>query len=383
MLAMRAWWLVVASVSFGGAFGYGMTWNEFRPRPLPESKPVVDPSQGTPRIVLPDSTFYEFGRVPQGVPQHHVYRIQNQGNAPLILTLKSKQCHCTLADLGADENTLTVPPGGEAPVALSLDGSLPGGAFSKSVVLTTNDPTFDELTLMLQGTVVLTVHLMPENLIFSALSPTEPTVGTVKVYSFHQDPLEIVGHAFDQPSGADHLSVEIRPLPAEDLVEQQARSGYEVLVTVQPGLPLGPLEQRLVIDTNLEAPRQLFLPVVGRVTGDISVHGRAWSKEDGVARLGLVSSAQGLQQEFTLVVRGEHRASTRFSVEKLEPEWLQVEIVDPQGSSSVSRVKLHIPPGSPIINRTGGPAGYGQILLKTTHPDLPQLRIDLDFAVER
>ena len=73
---------------------------------------------------------------------------------------------------------------------------------------------------------------------------------------------------------------------------------------MKPGLPLGRFDQWLTVTTNLEDAEKLKIPVIGRVVGNISVHGRPyWNEEQGVVRIGHVKSATGIRAPLNIVMK--------------------------------------------------------------------------------
>ncbi len=96
-------------------------------------------------------------------------------------------------------------------------------------------------------------------------------------------------------------------------------------------------------------------------------------------------SAKAVLQVF---VKGEYRHDVAFSVGKVDPEsYLEVNISPPeelnQGKTIRYLVTIEIPSGLNPINRLGSAeAGYGRIVLETTHPQTKQVPIRVKFAVE-
>ena len=69
------------------------------------------------------------------------------------------------------------------------------------------------------------------------------------------------------------------------------------------------------------------------------------------------------------------------------PSVLKVSLGQPSeinnGAVVADAVMIDIPPGSPPVNHLGSEQGkLGEIILETTHPQVPKLRILVRFAVE-
>jgi hypothetical protein len=133
------------------------------------------------------------------------------------------------------------------------------------------------------------------------------------------------------------------------------------------------------------------LPIEGTIDSDISIVGRDWNSDANRLRIGDVQRATGAKRELFIVLRGPKRNDVTITPEKVDPEWIKVNVgkAEPwntgaSGDGGVTRVPLtiEIPPDSPIVNRLGSDqAKFGQVILHTTHPDVPQIRMNLSFIV--
>jgi CTP:molybdopterin cytidylyltransferase MocA len=173
-----------------------------------------------------------------------------------------------------------------------------------------------------------------------------------------------------------------------ELDDPAAKSGLSVAVTIKPGLPLGPIRQKIRLVTNLPRASVLEVPIEGAIQSDISVVGPGWKSEQGVLSLGTVSHTQGIKRTLMLLVHGPHRQDVRFSVGKVVPSLLRVQIGESRqiGSGAVVQVPLEIeiPPGSPPVSYlSASQSKLAEIVLETTHPEAKQLRLWVQFAIER
>jgi hypothetical protein len=181
--------------------------------------------------------------------------------------------------------------------------------------------------------------------------------------------------------------VTYEPLSKEELDQNSAKSGLVVTVTSKPGLPLGPIRQKILLQTNVEDHNELQLPLQGNVTSDISVIGPDWSGTTGALRMGLIKSNQGATKTLKLVTRGPHRGDITFEVESKNPDFLKVEIGERTefagGSVTQVPITISVPKGLPPVNHSGTRLGkLAEIQIKTNHPDVPHVPVRVQFVIQ-
>jgi hypothetical protein len=133
------------------------------------------------------------------------------------------------------------------------------------------------------------------------------------------------------------------------------------------------------------------IPIEGTIDSDISVVGRGWDAQYGRLRIGEVSGSRGVKWDVSLILRGPLRHEVTIKPQSVDPSWLKVTLGDKTDVSTgtgreggVTRIPLtiEIPPGTPPVNRLGSDQGkYGEIIFETTHPDVKQIRMYLQFVV--
>jgi hypothetical protein len=179
-------------------------------------------------------------------------------------------------------------------------------------------------------------------------------------------------------------------MPAGGLeTDREARSGKLVRVTLKPGLPQGTLQQKIVLKTNLDEVPEVPVKVYATLGGDISVVavGSGWDAERNLLRLGTVDATKGVSRKLLLVVRGKHREQVQFEPVKVFPKWLEISMGKTvqigNGMVNQTPLSITIPPNASSAVHLGSEQGkLGEVRLKTNHPDVPELKIDLQFATE-
>ncbi|NLE37028.1 MAG: hypothetical protein GX621_03290, partial [Pirellulaceae bacterium] len=150
----------------------------------------------------------------------------------------------------------------------------------------------------------------------------------------------------------------------------------------------GPFLQTILVRTSLsEAPR-IEIPVKGKVGSDISVVGRDWDENRQMLRLGVLDPAEDAERTLLLVVRGRHRQHVDFEVaEVFPPGLIQAELDKESGTKKGIAIrvplKIRIPKHGGSANYLGsGQSPVGHVLIETTHPEIPRIKIPISFAIE-
>ena len=100
---------------------------------------------------------YSFGKIPQGRPVIHVFKIQNIGTEPLILENVQASCGCTTPEWSRDP----IGPGAEASIKVGYN-AYSEGHFNKTVTILYNNG--QTKALIISGEVYkLPASAAPEN----------------------------------------------------------------------------------------------------------------------------------------------------------------------------------------------------------------------------
>jgi hypothetical protein len=397
---MKSIWIVTLfSLAAGTAVGIGATWEEFRnetigfgtlanldetPIPGASLPDIADKKQ--PRLVILSERSYDFGHMEMSTKESHDFIVANDGQAPLVITIGTSTCKCTVGrnkKTGGDE--IIVQPGQQEVITLTWTAISSPGEFRQSAPFRTNDPREREFELSIHGIVTTTLSVYPPDVVFTALSPREATTAEVGVYGYRREPIDLLGCELEKGPGSEFFDVTCVPMPPDTKFPfAGATSGWWVRLAVKPGLPLGAIQQKILLQTSYDTDRKLVVPVRGNVTSDLKVYGQDWDAEQGMLTFGTVASSEGAQRKLFLVTR--HKP-IKVDVEEVDPGTVQVEVGEPveTGSGGAVRipVTISVPQGADAVDRLGGAAGpLGQVLLKTSHPDAAHVRILVRFLVQ-
>jgi len=390
---MKAALALALTAALGVGAGFGMAVWRFGGLPgegeLPPLVPGSERSEaggagsGNPRVVV-DAEEYDFGVMDLDAEMSHDFVLRNVGEGVLKLQKGETSCRCTLSEL----KTTEIPPGESAKVTLTWSGNEALGPYRQTATVFTNDPARPRLELIVSGRITAAARAVPRELVFSQVSAGEPATAEIPLYGYLEEPLEVQDYELARAETAEYFDVAFEPLKPELLKEEAgAKSGFLVRVTVKPGLPQGPFRQTIKVQTNLEGPTPVEIPVKGTVTSDIMVVGPGWSDEHGLLDLAAIGSREGAERRLLLIVRGPHRREVHFEPAEISPDLLRVELGQTKevnkGLVLQTPIWIRIPPGSRPANHLGGEQGeLGTILLKTGHPKAPLLRIRVRFVVE-
>jgi len=337
--------------------------------------------------IVVDREEHVFGVLDPGIAGRHEFRITNTGTGPLVLRRGKSTCGCCTCVCTVQMPEGPIAPGQTGKVRLEWISKVYTGLYRQTETLLTNDPQRPEVKLYVSGRYGSPVRSVPETLVFSRVPAGEGAAGEMRVYCYAAEPLRIAESHWADPATAPSFQVALDPLTAEQLREEPiAQSGYRLRVTVRPGLPLGAFRQRLALKTNLKAVPNVDIAIQGEVTEPITIVGRGWDTRTGVLSLGTLDGRQGAVWPLVLMAHGAHAKQVQFKRSEVKPPWLGVELgptaLGQDGASSRTPLTLRIAPGSrPAAHLGAGQGEPGRIVFQTSHPRLPELRVEVRFAV--
>jgi Protein of unknown function (DUF1573) len=384
---MRIVSVIVLSAIIGTAVGAALAYVEVRPGAVapPVARPIETPSppgESEPRVSV-DGPQFDFGTMQRGTTMSHDFLFHNTGHGPLTLRVGNTSCKCTLGSVP----DAPIPPGGQVSVKLEWTAKINAGPFRQTATVITNDPTHSRVELQVDGKVTEATGVAPENFIFDKVTAGETKSADVYVMAMAQDEVKVGDPVLSNTETQKFFDVRIEQVERSALPNPDAKQGVRITVTAKPGLPLGRFDQWLRLTTNIKDAKKLEIPVIGRIVGNISIHGRLWNEEQGVLRLGTISSETGTSAPLNIVIRGEGADATTLSVESCDPPELIAKLGEPKHlSPTLVHVPLvvQIPPGTPpMAHLETEQSEAGKIVLKTNSKEAAEMVLHVRFAVER
>ena len=388
---------VVAGALGGATLGY---W-EARPWELddlagaapaaatPSARNAGDSAPNRGPVALAKETTYEFGNMESGTKKRHSFPIKNDGDAPLKITFLSHTCKCTEVKLGdkpvEPNDAIEVSPGGETTVALEWAAKVPPGPFRHGADFSTNDPRLPRLEIKVEGEIVASSTLLPAQFAFGTVRAGDKGRAEVLVLSFLEPEVKLEAPTVVEPKLAEHLTVTTEPVAKADLPDKNAVAGARLVAVYDARAGAGPFGGSIRVGTNLDKAQVLEIPVYGSVKGDVSIFGRGWNEAAGLLRMAPVASAEGGKTRLSVTVRGQQAAVIMLAVAKVEPAELKAALGERRtvGAIIQQELTIEIPPGTrPMVRAGENDGGEGQIVLSTTNPLTPEVRLRVNFTVK-
>ncbi len=380
---MRILPVAVGAVIAGAAIGATSAYWSVGPSHDVES--LFD-GPGVATVALPEfrinATTHDFGVMERGSSKSHSFKVTNNGQAPLQIAVGATSCKCTIGDV---ENK-PIPPGKTVDVTLRWEAKTLAGPFRQTATLLTNDPRSPHVELQVQGEVIDVAALQPQDWLFDKVPAGEKRTKSIYLMSFERDEFEIGSTEIEPSEGQKYFDVSVHQVPREELPDPKAKSGVRLDVTLQGQVPLGPLHHWVVVKTNLPEFEERAIPILGRVVGDISIHGPSWNEESGRLYIGVVDQQEGQETRMLISVKGPHADGIEITVGETDPEALKVELGEPKQVRDQVHIQLtlRIPPGTVPSNHLGTAQGEpGRVTLRTNHPVSPEISFEVLYAVQK
>jgi hypothetical protein len=161
-----------------------------------------EPAASGARIMFAASDF-DFGKVDSGTEVKHEFVFTNMGNQTLEVTSVKTSCGCTTAG----DWDKKVDPGQTGKIPVQFNSSGYGGAVRKSVFVACNDPTRENVTLNLQGTIWKAFDLSPPFAVFNLKPEGQSNENlTIKITSNADEPVSVSHPACPNPAFQTELT---------------------------------------------------------------------------------------------------------------------------------------------------------------------------------
>jgi hypothetical protein len=354
-------------------------------------KPKKTPEEAKkkqPKLEVENGEQYDFGSMERFATMQHTFKIKNIGQAPLEIHSRRTTCKCTITHT----TDTSCVPGKSLEVTLEWTGKAAEGApeFRQVAELGTNDPDVPVLRLHIYGYVTETVRALPDELALGRGASNDGVSAEFRLFGFRSDSIEVNEFSWEEEDTARYFDFSFEPLPDQEVSQEKgATCGLLAKVAVKPGMPLGPINQRLRISLDVEKAAKVNIPIQGEVTSDILIaSSRDFNSPKSLLRFGMIRQGEGAEAKLDVYVRGEHRQNVEFSIGEMKPAgYFDVTIGDPislnNGKTIKRSVTIGVKKGVEPINCLGAElAPHGVIVLESTHPFTKQVPIHVKFAVE-
>lgn len=339
-----------------------------------ESSDSTPAATGSPQIVV-EQEEHDFGDLTHQEQVSHIFRVFNQGDAPLRLQRGPTTCKCTMSTLPEQD----IPPGQGAEIELTSKVIERRGFFSHSATIFTNDPRRRELTLKIIGAIRETLGAKPNEV--TLVGSISGKAFDVLVFSQIWDQMKIV--AVDSP--IEGLSWQELPPEPKSLGENSATSARRLRFVFPEDFAETDIHHTLVVKAahpeRPDAVSETAIELRGEVRrdelglfGDKMYTGR-------IMRLGTLVRGQGAKETLVLKFRG-HDRPIKIKEICVKPDLVQVSVKPfqpDQPDSNLFRVEVVIPPETPACDYMG--VRMGEVLIETDHPTRPTVKFQIEFSI--
>ena len=390
---MRLWQIAAGVLLVGTLVGVGHALMNYRDPGLEFAGFVAGtlvPDTGVEQsdvaiLVTEDGTEYDFGSMDRGDTQEYAFTFRNDGTRPLSLKITRTTCMCAVGELEAD----SIPPGESREVTLRWTPKKYEIDFRETATLTTSDPKRPVVTLAIFGRVLPRVRSVPTNVAFGNITADASREARTIIYGYQSDKLEVVGTRWLRPELAEFFEIGFQPATTEELEREiDAKAAIVCQLKLKPGLPPGAFQQRVLVTLRTDKETAVEIPIHGKMVADVTIVGRGFDADTRTLRLGHVSQKDGKQATLVMTAKGPHRNDLNAEITLTEPaDLLQASFGEPrslnQGAAIMRILKIEVPAGSRFANHLGNTAAQkpGRIIISTNHPSVPQIEIQVRFAV--
>jgi hypothetical protein len=220
------------------------------PAPATPAAPAKKP------VLVASETIHDAGRVRRGEPVEAVFRIENRGDADLVIKSVDPSCGCTVASFDKK-----LAPGASGEVRARVDTADYAGPITKAVTVLSNDPANPRLVLTIRADVQADVSMAPTYARLLQVQSLEPAKAEVRLWCDDGTPLEVRGVR----SPETWIQAAARRAEGSEVDATRPQPQWIVSVTLGADAPLGPLGSSVEIDTNHPRQPKVELPLSGFV----------------------------------------------------------------------------------------------------------------------
>lgn len=345
-------------------------------------RPEPSASGPHPKLVCPNE-LHKFGLMELGTERSNVYKIRNEGEADLIMKTGTPTCKCTHFQLSKSK----LKPGEECEVFLTWKPKAESHEFRQRAPIHTNDPANEIFWLALEGVVAQAIDTEPtDQWSTGTISADVPTEVRGTVFSRMLDAFELV----DLQSDCEGISLNYQPMDSESLKEiPGAKSGYEIVASISPDLPLGKFEEQIQFkmksDQEVANKDEVYsVTLSGHKLGPVQfipLAGVRFNSDNNRLSIGEFSASDGRKAKM-LVFVSQHPDGEEIKIEGVESSlpFVKAEMVQvksPPNAKKRFELRIEVPPGSPAGNREAKNAV--DVVIKTNHPQARSIPLKLGF----
>ena len=272
-----------------------------------KSKPAAEaPAElKAPRLTVVEPV-KDFGTVAKGDKIDWSFAIKNTGDSDLQILAARPACGCTVADFDK-----VIKPGQMGKVTAHVDTTNFTGPITKSVTIETNDPNTPSSVLNIQAIVKPYVDALPAGFIRYNIIQGDAEMQSFTLVSDEEAPFEIT--KVDVPGA--YVKVNYAKIDKPEDLLKAGRAGqnqYRFNVTLGgANAPIGPLAERIRIQTNSKHQPEYLVSISGLVRPSIRVEPQA-------VNFGEVAPSDAAAERTVILHSNDLKAPASFNVTRAE-----------------------------------------------------------------
>ncbi|MDW7645986.1 MAG: DUF1573 domain-containing protein [Desulfuromonadales bacterium] len=190
-----------------------------------------------------ETTNFRFGEIYQGQQLEHAFRLENTGNAPLLIERIRSSCGCTAALLSEYQ----IEPGQSAQLRVTFDSTRFRGPVVKTVYVYTNDPLHRVAQFYLRGQVT------PE----LVLEPARADLGALEAGAVGEAAI-VIGNVGPQNIAIQDIQTDLQDVRAT-LSSEMLQAGGSVTLHITVAAGEGAVKRKGYVVISTDSP---YSPVV-------------------------------------------------------------------------------------------------------------------------
>lgn len=204
-------------------------------------------------LAFTDAPIYDFGKVLGGSEIKHIFTIKNIGQEPLKILSVTETCACTASILTQDE----ILPGKIGKISSVLQVPSGNHLIQENILIHTDDPIQNTLTLTFKGEVYLPLTTFPERFAIGTHNPLQKPLK--KRISLHlQEGVKIIGVRTD----TKHIEAALYKDGDIPMINLQLLQTF----------PVGKYSQNLLVDYSYKGEKGTHnVYIYGEIVGDLHI----------------------------------------------------------------------------------------------------------------
>ncbi len=246
-----------------------------------------------------------------------------------------------------------IPPGGEGKISVTFATKGRKGTQTKSINVTTNDPTQTKIVLDIKADIIIQFGFEPSKAVFGRATADKLEPLTLKASGEKLGDIQIRSTKITNPDHVNYYTIKLND------VGKGPERQLDLIITPSQSIPVGRFNDVLEIETNLENEPKIEVYIVGEILGPIDLRPRSVTLQS-------VGDNQPLSGELQLIPTGTRRFTVVSA--KCNDSRLTFDIGQPDPEGMVKIIMtLPVDFAEPTFNQ--------EIMIHTDLQDQPEIKV--------